>query len=352
VVDGDSGDSTSEVAARRKRRQILKWGLAGSAVALGLGYAGYRVYDAGLASVRLGIAPGSQTLWRYVAQRKGDLLGSLGYDTTFVTYQDESTLRVAFAEGKIDVMASLTPTVALLAGAGIPARLFLPIGWLREGYPFVVASDSSIDSLADLPGRRVATYPLGHPGMAYWLALGLATANLNLAALNPRQTLSPEVLLQRKEVEAACVGGSQWAVLSKIAGYRKLTDLQTVWQGLNGNPRLLLFGGYIARADFIQTHGKFVADFIQAHARALDEYKKNRADFLRVAASYNAGFAMSSADNQVQATYLGYDDVGPDRLTIGDDDIADYARLFALMAKAGFLRRAIADPGSLFYRSA
>jgi ABC-type nitrate/sulfonate/bicarbonate transport system substrate-binding protein len=337
-----------------RRRQIIRWGLIGAGAAAAVGVAGYEVIQSSTPTIRLGIAPGSQTLWRYVAQRKDDLLGSLGYNVSFAAYPDEATLRKAFVDGQLEIIASLVPTVGSLSLDGIKAQLFLPIAWLHEGYPFVVPGDSSIVGLKNLPGRRIATYPLTHPGMAYWEALLLAGAQVNLAGLHPSETLSPDLALLQKTVDAACMGGAQWASLGSRGGYRKLADLQTAWSAVSGSKRVLLYGGYIARADFLQQQAKFVADFTRVNLQAFQAYKSGPSPFLQVTAAYqdNAAPQMTVGDNQNQATYLGYDDVDSTRMTISQEDIADYGRLFGLMTDAGYFRAPISDVSSLFYRSA
>jgi ABC-type nitrate/sulfonate/bicarbonate transport system substrate-binding protein len=299
--------------------------------------------------VRLGIAPGTQTLWRYVAARKDELLKSRGYSAEFVTYPDEATLRTAFVSGKVDVIASLVPTVASLVQSGVSAQLFLPIAWLREGYPFVVPSDSSIGSLADLRGRRVATYPLDHPGMLYWEALAPSFASVDITALDLQQTLSPDALLVQRSVEAACVGGVQWSSLQQGQGFRKLVDLQTAWRTISGSQRLLVFGGYIARREYLDAHATFVADFARIHVDALNAYRADRASFVNATVDVGAaGPSMTASQNQDQATYLGYDDVGPERILVDDQDVADHRKLLDLMAKSNVLKSPPPDAATLF----
>jgi ABC-type nitrate/sulfonate/bicarbonate transport system substrate-binding protein len=349
-VGSDEGVANAPTSRLARRRQIIRWA-AGGIAALGIGYVGYRVVVGSKRGARLGIAPGSQTLWRYVAQRKDEFFGPLGDDVAFETYPDENALRSAFVSDTIQVMASLVPTVASLADAGVAAQLFLPIAWLKEGYPFVVPVDSPIHTLADLLGRRIATYPIDHPGMAYWLALSLATANLNLLSLNPTESLSPDALLQQHAVDAACMGGAQWAALQRNQSYRKVADLETAWRLVSGSARLLIFGGYIARRELIQQQPELIGDLMKVHVQALRAYKQERASFLKTTSDYAGGPVMQDSDNQAQATYLGYDDVDVDRMTIGDQDVQDYQRLFGLMAQGGYLRAAPRDVGSLFYRT-
>jgi ABC-type nitrate/sulfonate/bicarbonate transport system substrate-binding protein len=352
---------------RRTRRQIVTWAVGGTVAAIGLGFLGYRAAVGHRPSIRLGIAPGTQTLWRYVAKRQDELFGATKYDLTFLNFSDESALRTSFVQGQIDVMASLVPTVAMLADAGIAAKLFVPTAWLHEGFPFVVPDGSSISDLASLRGRRIAMFPLDHPGIGYWHALILATAQIPLATLRPIETLSPDVSLVQKQVDAACLSGVQWAALQRQTGYHKLTDLQATWSKYSGSQRQLIFGGLIARRQFLDANPEFVDLMVKTHADALQAYKTDRPGFLAVTAAYGAPGAaatpiqansgesripeMTVEQNQSQATYLGFDDVGVDRIVIGDDDVADYGRLFALMAQSGFLKAPPSDVPGFFYRA-
>jgi ABC-type nitrate/sulfonate/bicarbonate transport system substrate-binding protein len=322
--------------------------VGGGALVAGVGYSAYRPLGPG-GNVRLGIAPGTQTLWRYVAARKDELLKPRGYTAEFTSYPDEASLRSAFVSGKVDVIASLVPTVASLAQSGVSAQLFLPIAWLREGYPFVVPSDSSIGELADLRGRRVGTYPLDHPGMLYWEALAPAFANLNLTTLDLQQTLSPDALLMKRSVEAACVGGVQWSMLQQGQGFRKLVDLQTAWRTISGSQRLLIFGGYIARREFLDGHPSFDVDFARIHVDALNAYKSDHASFVDATLDVGAaGPSMTASQSQDQATYLGYDDIGLERIGIDDQDVADHHKLLDLMAKSNVLKSPPPDAAALF----
>lgn len=335
---------------KRSRRQIIQWTIGGTVAALAVGFLGYTAIVSQKTPIRLGIAPGTQTMWRYVAQRQDELFGPTKYSLTFNDYPDEASLRSAFVDGQIDVMASLVPTVASLSEAGIAAKLFLPMAWLHEGFPFIIPDGSSITDLASLRSRKVATYPLVHPGMAYWHALALATAHLALKDLNPVETLTPDLSLEKKLVDAGCLGGAQWAALQAQSGFRKLTDLQTTWSRYSGSTRLLVYGGFIARGEFVAGSADFIQLFLKVHQDALTAYQGNRASFLDITAAY-ASPPMDPTQNQSQATYLGYDDVDVGRFTISDADVADYQRLFDLMAQAGYLKARPTDAGSLFYRA-
>jgi ABC-type nitrate/sulfonate/bicarbonate transport system substrate-binding protein len=349
-VTEESLPATPAPSRRRSRRQIIQWAVGGSVAALGVGYLGYSAIVSQKTPVRLGIAPGTQTLWRYMAQKQVELFGQTKYSLTFTNFADEDALRAAFANKEVDVIASLVPTVATLSESGIAAKLFLPMAWLHEGFPFVVPNGSTIADLTSLRGRKVATYPLTHPGMAYWHALALATAHLTLRDLNLVETLTPDLSLVQRLVEAGCLGGAQWAALQVKTGYHKLTDLQSTWSRFSGSSRLLLYGGFIARSEFLDANPEFVSAFVKAHQQAMTVYKNDRDSFLDATTAYDNP-AMSKTDNQAQATYLGYDDVDTNRFIISDDDVADYRRLFDLMAQAGYLKSNPTDAAALFHRT-
>src|SRR5262249_45798619 len=132
-------------------------------------------------------------------------------------------------------------------------------------------------------------------------------------------------------------------------GYRKLVDLQTAWRAISGSQRLLIFGGYIARRDFLDARAAFAADFARVHVQALNEYKSDRASFVNATLEVGtAGPSVSAVQPPDQATYVGYDDVGPERIAIDDQDVADYRKLLELMAKSNVLKSPPPDAAALF----
>ncbi len=341
---------SSRSMPRITRRQALR-----SAGALGLGALVMPLLQgcaAGLfaspVKATLAIAPGSQTMWRYLAVKSDELFAGKNYQLQFQAHVDETALREAFTSGQADIIASLVPTVALLALQGLDVQFFLPIAWVREGYPLVARKSAGVTHLTDLRGKRVALYPSDHPGTAYWRAILHSSYKMRTEDLDVQYTLAPDSLLTAGQVEVAMLGSVQWTRIQSDSNYVKLTDLQTEWRKISGSDRMLMFGGYIAHRSFLNSNEQFVRDFAQAHIDAFQLYRSNKKVLLEEISGELAGPPVSYEENESIAHYLGYEDVDPMRVLIGDQDIAEYNRLFGMMVEAGFLMSSPPDAARLF----
>ena len=87
--------------------------------------------------VKLGIYGGSQTLWRYMAYKKDEMLRPRGYEVSFTRYPTEGALQAAFLKKDIDVIATLPTDVPSFVEDGRQVQFFLPIAWVQEGYPLI-----------------------------------------------------------------------------------------------------------------------------------------------------------------------------------------------------------------------
>lgn len=304
--------------------------------------------------IKLGIFGGNQTLWRYFAYKKDDLLRPKGYDATFKIFNSEQALRAAFLQKEVDIIASLPTFIPSLLDAGRQAQYFLPIAWIKEGYPLIADVNAVIRTVPDLVGRRVAVFQPDHPGMAYWRAFVLRNYGFRLEdKLKLVETPNPERSLLEGLVDAAIVDSSAWSQLRNTGSFTSITDLRTEWEKISGSKRLLLFGGYIADADWIKQHQGFVEEFVKLNAEALKTYKTSRDAILVPATSYNDGGKerLPQEINEFIATYLGYNEVEPERVYVSKDDIQDYETVFRLLFESGSLKQNIEATEKLFYVS-
>ncbi|MDO8689211.1 MAG: PhnD/SsuA/transferrin family substrate-binding protein [Dehalococcoidia bacterium] len=304
--------------------------------------------------VNMGITGASQPLWRYVAQQRDKLLTPSGYLVSFTSYNSEAELRKAFLNGDIDVMATLPPQVPALAQEGVNAQYFLPIAWLKEGYPIVVPVESGIHSLSDLDGKKLSTFQSDHPGFAYWQAFIQANYGFRLVDRTSLvMSLNPGEPLLNGDADAATLDSVAWGQLKGTGKFRVVSDLATEWAKLSGSSRPLAYGGYVARKEWLDENQQFVEDFIRANYRALQDYKKDQKTFMDIAGAYSEGGAQSIPADVLQsvADYLGMSQVGADRAYLTDADVADYDKIFQLLAKTGYLRGSVPPTASFFYIS-
>ncbi|MBI3977657.1 MAG: ABC transporter substrate-binding protein [Chloroflexi bacterium] len=346
-----SNDSSDSKEIRQTRRAFL--GQAGRlALGIGLAAAAAPLLAGCKQSIRLGIVAGTQTLWRYVAYRKDELLGRLGYDPIFEVYETEAALRDAFLARRVDVIATLPPLTPALAESGADVQFFLPIAWIREGYPLVVPAESPARKLTDLVGKKVGVFPLNHPGFAYWRAFIFKNYGFRVEErLTVREDNDPASLLLNGEVDAGVVDSMVWAAIKDLGQFRVVSDLATEWKAISGSPRLLMYGGYLARRDWIQGQKKFVDDFIRVNFEAYQRYKSEPVQVIAGATSYSGDHVAPLSDeaNRAIARYLGYDDAPAERMHISPEDAADYETVFRLLAECGYLAAVPRNVAGLFY---
>lgn len=333
-----------------RRKAVLLSGLGSVLVMLAAALALASCSSPPPLEVRMGIVGGSQPLWRYVAQERDKLLTPSGYLVSFRAYPSESALKDAFLNSEVEVMATLPPQLPALAQAGVQAQYFLPISWLKEGYPIVVPNESAIRSPADLPGARLSTFPSDHPGLAYWQ--GFIQENYGFRLADKASLIvsqNPEAALLNGQADAATADSVAWGQLKGQGKYRAVSDLATEWAKLSGSSRPLLYGGYVARKEWLERNQRFVEHFIQVNYGALQAYRQDQQAFLDTAASYSEADvpAMPADLLQAVADYLGMAQVPPERAYVTEADVADYDRLFQLLAKTGYLKEA--PPASSFF---
>nr|MBI4318590.1 ABC transporter substrate-binding protein [Chloroflexota bacterium] len=320
----------------------------GSQTAMGCG--SFPFLPRGKGTVRIGIAGGTQTLWRYLVRRREEMLRPLGRDVELRPYNTEGDLRQAFLDNQVDIIATLPPAVPSLIQAGVEAQFFLPIAWIKEGYMFIARSDLPIQSMSDLAGKPVAIYPLTHPGFAYWMAFLPRNYGIAVRQLQYRETDNPEVPLQAGEVWAASVGSAQWSGLKQTQKYRKISDLSQEWRKISGSDELLMFGGYLARTSFIQENQDLIEQFIRVHHEMLKQYKANKQAVIEAITGDQAGPYLTREQNEFIAWYLGLDDVSPERVYISDHDVRSYEQVYSLLVEGGYLQKAPTSVEALFYR--
>jgi ABC-type nitrate/sulfonate/bicarbonate transport system substrate-binding protein len=331
------------------RRDVLR------AAALAAGASAFVPRAGGAASpkARLGITGGTQTIWRYLAARQADLLEKpLGYDLEFRIFPADATMRTVFLADDLEGFTTLIPEAAALVDQKVDVQFFLPIAWVRETGVFVVKKDSGIKSLAEAKGRKIATSPLRQAGLAYFRAFVLQNHGFKLEDhLDLLQVNTPDVPLEAGQTDGAYISSVHWARLKDTGRYVKLTSLGEEWARISRSPRLLAFGGVLARRKWIEENRKLVDGLIGAAKEAQRHFQRNRAEFLELVRSYDADGSIKKQTTE-QAAFtawsLGHEDVGPERVHLTSQDVEDFKLVFGLLEKAGYLK-AVPRVETLFY---
>ncbi|MFN8533635.1 MAG: PhnD/SsuA/transferrin family substrate-binding protein [Dehalococcoidia bacterium] len=302
--------------------------------------------------VRLGIAFGTQPLWRAIAVRKEQLEKALGAPLRFTVYESEAEVRAAFREGKLDIIAAQPSQLPQIRNDVGPVQMFLAIAWVAESLPMITSVDAPFQSIADLVGRRLSVAGLADPGFAYWRAFVLGAHQFRIEdrieLVSGIENPGPAVL--NGTVDAATVTSALWASFKPTGRFRQVSDLSAAWRSAGGGQPAPIFGGYLARRGWIERNRPVVDALARVTAVAFEEYRHDPSAFVTSAAAYaNGPFGpRPPAEVSAIAAYLGMDAVSLDRIVVGEPDVTAYRRIFDLMARAGAIPSAPANPDELF----
>ncbi|GIW06543.1 MAG: hypothetical protein KatS3mg060_1348 [Dehalococcoidia bacterium] len=327
------------------RRELLRAGaLAGAAAVLG---GCFRPSEA-----RIGIAFGTQPLWRVVAARKAEIERVAGAALRFTAYPSETEARAAFQNGSLDILATQPSQLPHLRAAVGPVQLFLAIAWIAESLPIITAAGASITSVSELTGKRLAIPALDDPGVAYWRAFIYGVHRFRIEDRIELVTGldNPGLAVLNGTVDAAIVNSGLWAAFKPTGRFAIVSDLSAEWARLAPGRPTPIFGGYLARRGWIETNRRLVDALAQATASAFDEYKRDPAAFAATAASYQDDAVAPRAPSEMTAIagFLGMREATVDRLSVAESDVETYQQIWELMARASYLREAPADPRDLF----
>lgn len=305
--------------------------------------------------VRMGIVPGVQPLWRFLASRNAEWLQPLGYAVEFINFTDENTMRTAFLNGDIEVLAATVPaTPALVEHAG-PCQFFLPYAWTRHGLSLFVKKDSPVQTVTDLKGRKVSVYPEAHPGFAYWRAAVVANYGFRMEdEFDLIHSGQPDLAVDTGDAEAALVGGWGWVRRRETGEYRLVANLYEEWQRVLGSDRLLILGGAMARTEWLTANRSFVADYQNLARQAMQILADTPAAFFAEAAAWTGqGTAPPLTTEEIEflSWYDGLIDAGPGRISLAAEDIADNQKVFSYLYQAGYLQQepSAAEVAAMFY---
>lgn len=303
--------------------------------------------------VRMGITGATQTLWRYMAARKEELLERpLGRTFEFKIFPADAGMRTTFLADDLEILTTIVPEAPALIERKIDVQFLFPIAWVREAAVLVVTRDSGITSIDQAKGRKIATIPLTNAGGAVFRALVQNNYGFDIKQqMSIVETPFPEVPLEANQVEGGIILSRQWARLRESGKYVALANMGAEWLKASGASRLLAYGGLIARRQWIAANKPVVDGLIAGAVRAMEAFKADKAAFLEVARTYDAGGSIKpQTPDEVafNAWSLGMEDVPPSRVRLDGQDAADYAKLFGMLEKTGYLK-APPDIASLFY---
>lgn len=199
-----------------------------------------------------------------------------GYTVKWINFNDAGSEMRALAAGELDIMlAGAAPQMILsskFAGSWFVA------GPLTNGNQLIVPVDSSIHTVKDLKGKRIA-YP--GPGSQQYalIASALHDAGMKPEDVNLYKSVASDMLslMQRKEIDGFMAWTPFTSEAVRTGAGRVLISAQTIFSKVGGKGEWIS-EGYVARKDFATKHPQALIDCLTAVARATKMIREKQAD--------------------------------------------------------------------------
>ena len=238
--------------------------------------------------IRIGYLPGPD--WLLFAARDLKTFEQEGLAPAYVRFEAGPPVIAAAESQSIDVSAvGIVPFVLGLSQGVDWVMIGLLEGAYNEG--LVARRDSSIDTPADLKGKRIGYYrgSIAHYGILMVLReFGVRVDQVTLVHLSPPEQLAA---LAKKEIDAAMVWEPWMHRMVSEAGARVIAREGEL--GIH-----MAVGGYSVRRDWLRDNRETAVRFLRGLLRAYDVLRKDE----RVAISAGAR-EMGISDEWAEAIY-------------------------------------------------
>ncbi len=285
-------------------------------------------------------------IFDYVMAKKDTYFAGKPYKVNFKIL-DATTQLPAFAAGQCNVITtppSFIPRVT--ERYKIQVAEFFPLARWVIGPQILVKVNSPYRTLADLKGKRVSISPLATRFGSEEAAILAATGQNIRTYFKLKQTdaAAQEVTLGR--VDAAFIEAPTTYPLLKSKKFKAIYSVHDAFLKSFGDPAVVN-GGYIARTTFIKNapSSRFVKDLIAATSNAWNRYRSNSKEVNEVASKVSG---IPAEQLEVVGDVLYLKQMSANLRKITPRDVRSWSKLFPLLEKSGFIKKAPANPAALF----
>jgi ABC-type nitrate/sulfonate/bicarbonate transport system substrate-binding protein len=280
----------------------------------------------------------------YVIAKQDTYFAGKPYKVRFKVL-DSTSLVPAFGTGKLDVIGTFPSFLPRIEERyGLIAQEFLPLARIKHGLAIWVPKDSSARTLADLKGAKVAAPPIGQQWGEDEAMIEAATGQSIRSYFDLQESAAPVQQLLLGRVKAAFVGAETVPQVVKAGGFRPLIDSKVIFERAYGD-HFVLSGGLAAPSKFLAANRAFVDDLSAALGDAWRRYAADPRPVLAVA-SKQSGIAAEQIAGFGEA--IGLSDISPARRKVAPSDVATWTKIYAALARSGFLKHAPADASKYF----
>jgi ABC-type amino acid transport substrate-binding protein len=285
-------------------------------------------------------------IFDYVMAKNDTYFAGKPYTVNFKIL-DATTQLPAFGAGQCDVITtppSFIPRVT--ERYHIQVAEFFPLARWVIGPQILVKVNSSYKTLADLKGKKVAIPPLATRFGSEEVAILAVTGKNIRKYFKLKQTDAAAQELTLGRADAAFIEAPTTYPLLQSKKFKAIYSVHNAFLKAFGDPAVVN-GGYIARTTFIKRapSSQFVKDLIAATSNAWNLYQRNSKEVNEVASKIS-GIPAEQLEVVGQVLYLKK---MPAKLrVISKRDVRTWAKIFPLLQKSGFIKKAPANPAALF----
>lgn len=197
----------------------------------------------------------------------------------YVIEPSPDTLTAKLLTGEVEFATIPTNSAAILYNKGVAYKLVAMNTW---GVMYVVSSDPSIKTWADLKGKSIDAATKGSAGDVVFRYL------LSKNGIDPAKDVSLQYITSPVEQAQLAIAGKSaisvlpepWVstVLSKNPNLKVALDLQQEWKRINGADVQFAQTCLVVETAFAQKYPQIVDKFLQEYAASIDWVNKNPAE--------------------------------------------------------------------------
>ena len=226
---------------------------------------GYFLLNGSGDTVTIGYLPSDHDAALFVADSQGKFQEN-GINTKLVQFNNGGDLMTAMASGDVDIgYVGITPVLSSIS-KGVPVKVISAAQ--TEGSGIVVSSDSGIDDVSDLEGKKIATpgeASIQHMLLTYYLKEnGMSINDLKVSAM---KVPSMNDALKTNQIDGM-ITFEPYVTIAEKNGAKVLAGSQDI---LPDHPCCVV----VASDKFLEAHPNETAKILEIHENATDFINEN-----------------------------------------------------------------------------
>jgi ABC-type nitrate/sulfonate/bicarbonate transport system substrate-binding protein len=283
-------------------------------------------------------------LFDYLAAKSDTIFAGKSYVVKFKVL-DAKTQVPAFGAGQCNVMTTPPSFIPRVTDQyHLRVAEFFPLARWTIGPQILVKKGSPYKTLASLKGKKVAITPLNTRFGSEEAAIEAATGQNIRHYFKLEQTNAAAQELTLGRVDAAFIEAPTTYPLLQSGKFKAIYSVHDAFLKAFGDPAVVN-GGYIARTGFIKGGAAFIQDLVKATQDVWNQYVKDPKSVNDVA-SQQSGIPPEQL--AVVGQVLDLQKMPVKLRAITPQDVKSWAKIFPLLQKSGFIKKAPKNPASLF----